>query len=336
MITINDVAELAGVSKSTVSRVINNNGYVNDDTRKKVEDVIRKYHYSPSSLAKGLSKNETNSIGVVIPEIDNEFFSEILSGINEIIDEHDLTMICCDTNNNGFREERALNMLAQQRVKGLIITPAEEYADLEAANKLRKTLKNLNVPIVVLDRHVENSQWDGVFYDNFHSAYSATEALILEKHKKIGIITGDLSLQIARERFEGYKQALEDYEIELDTKYVYIGNFGIAKAYQISRKIFISGDMPDAILTSNNRTSIGFVKAAKECGVTIGKDIALIGIDHVEILDVLGFEFSCVTRDTKEMGRMAMNVLMERLENPLKERRICIMPYQLLLKGSEK
>ncbi len=130
--TINEVAKLANVSKSTVSRVINKTGYVNEETRIRVEKVIKETNYSPSSLARGLSKKETNYIGIVIPEIDNEFFSEILSGINEGLDENDLTMICCDTNNNGKREQKALQMLAQQRVKGVIITPAEEYQDSDS------------------------------------------------------------------------------------------------------------------------------------------------------------------------------------------------------------
>lgn len=334
--TISEVAKLANVSKSTVSRVINKTGYVNEETRKRVEQVIRETNYSPSSLARGLSKNETNYIGVVIPEIDNEFFSEILSGINEGLDENDLTMICCDTNNNGKREQKALQMLAQQRVKGVIITPAEEYQDHEANSSLRAKLKKVNAPIVILDRHFSNTQWDGVFYDNFNSAYAAAEALINAGHQKIGIITGDLTLQIARERFDGFRQALNDYDIPLIEKYIYKGNFGIQRAYELSKKMFESGDMPDGILTSNNRTSIGFVKAAKDCGIKIGVDIGVVGIDHVEMLDLLGYELSCATRNTKKMGKTALDILLERIANPDMGRKIIIVPYELNLKGSEK
>ena len=334
--TISEVAKLANVSKSTVSRVINKTGYVNEETRKRVEKVIRETNYSPSSLARCLSKNETNYIGVVIPEIDNEFFSEILSGINEGLDENDLTMICCDTNNNGKREQKALQMLAQQRVKGVIITPAEEYQDNEANSSLRAKLKKVNAPIVILDRHFSNTQWDGVFYDNFNSAYAAAEALINAGHQKIGIITGDLTLQIARERFDGFKQALKDYDVPLIEKYIYKGNFGIQRAYELSKKMFESGDMPDGILTSNNRTSIGFVKAAKDCRIRIGVDIGVVGIDHVEMLDLLGYELSCATRNTKKMGKTALDILLERIANPDTGRKIIIVPYELNLKGSEK
>lgn len=336
MITIKEVAELAGVSKSTVSRVLNNNGYVNDETRMKIEEVIKTHNYFPSASARNLSKRETNTIGVVIPEMDNSFFGDILRGITDIVDQNDLSLFYCDTNNDASKEEKALNMLKHQRVRGVIITPAIDYSEANTSKKLRKLLNDLNVPVVVVDREIENSQWDGVFYENFQSAYRATEVLTQQGHKKIGTITGDLQLKIGRDRFSGFKQALEDYDIKLDEKYIYYGDFTIERAYQLAKNMFTSGDMPDAVLTSNNQTSLGFIKAARECGMELGKDMGIIGIDHVKVLDILGYNLSYVTRDSEEMGRVAMRMLLDRMKNPNKERKLCIMPYKLVLKGSEK
>lgn len=336
MITIKEVAELAGVSKSTVSRVLNNNGYVNEETRSKIEEVIKQYNYFPSASARNLSKRETNTIGVVIPEMDNSFFGDILRGITDIVDQNDLSLFYCDTNNDASKEEKALNMLKHQRVRGVIITPAIDYSEASVSKKLRKLLNDLNVPVVVVDREIENSQWDGVFYENFQSAYCATEVLIKEGHKRLGTITGDLKLKLGRDRFAGFKQAMEDYSIELDEKYILYGDFTIEKAYHLAKEMFVSGDIPDAIFTSNNLTSLGFIKAAREAGIELGKDIGVIGIDHVKLLDILGFNLSYVTRDTEEMGRVAMRMLLERMKYPNKERKLCIMPYKLMLKGSEK
>ena len=179
---ISEIAKLAGVSKTTVSRILNNSEHVSDKTREAVLQVIRNNNYAPSSLAQGLAKNENSAIGVIIPEIDNEFFSEVLSGINEVVDQHNLSMICCDTNNNTNREAKALRTLSQQRVRGVIITPAEEGNE-----ELRKALQTLKIPIVVLDRHINNSLWDGVYYDNFNAAYAATEVLVKEGYTKIGV-----------------------------------------------------------------------------------------------------------------------------------------------------
>ncbi|WP_461204822.1 LacI family DNA-binding transcriptional regulator [Clostridium sp. DL1XJH146] len=336
MITIKEIAEEAGVSKSTVSRVLNDTGYVNEETRKKIEDLIKKHNYLPSAMARNLSKRETNTIGVVIPEIDNTFFGEVLKGITEIVDQNDFNIIYCDTNNNAEKEEKALRMLEENRVRGVIMTPAVDYSQPDASNKLRRLLNNLRVPVVIVDREIENSQWDGVFYENYKSAYCATEVLINEGHKKIGIITGDMDLKLARDRFNGFRDAMEDNKICVEDKYIYRGDFSIETAYKISKNIFESEDIPEAIFTCNNRTNLGLIKAATEKEIKIGRDIAAIGIDHIEVLDILGYNFSYVTRDTIEMGRVAMNMLLERFKSPNKERNMCIMPYKLVLKGSEK
>ena len=249
-----------------------------------------------------------------------------------MVDLHNLSMICCDTNNNVEREKKALRVLAQQKVRGVIITPATEKCD-----SLRKALLDLDVPVVVLDRDVPNSRWDGVYYDNVNSAYAATMALIREGYTKIGVITGDMELQIGRERFEGYRMALEDERLELSKAFVKYGDFSVSTAYEISKKMFCSGEMPQAILTSNNRTTLGFLKAARECDVKVGKEIALIGIDHIGILEDLGFPFSCVSRDSRQMGREAINVLLERLNGTITiGRKVSVMPYKLELRGSEK
>ncbi|WP_101908296.1 LacI family DNA-binding transcriptional regulator [Marasmitruncus massiliensis] len=334
--TIKDIADKAGVSKSTVSRVLSGNGYVNEETRKKVESIIEQTHYLPSATARSLSKRETNAIGVIVPEIDNSFFGEILRGITEIVDQNNLTMICCDTNNNAQKEERALSMLGQQRVRGVIITPAIDYSEPNAAKKLRRLLNNLNVPVVVVDREIDNCTWDGVFYENFQSAYCATKVLIEEGHRKIGIITGDLGLKLARERYQGFLQAMEDFDLPVEPRYIYRGDFTIDTAYRLAKNMFESGDIPEAIFTCNNRTNLGFIKAAREKKFKLGRDIAAIGIDHVEVLDILDYNFSYVTRDTVEMGRIAISMLLNRLKNPDMQRNFRIMPYKLVLKGSEK
>ncbi|MBB6214291.1 LacI family transcriptional regulator [Anaerosolibacter carboniphilus] len=335
-LTINDIAKKAKVSKSTVSRVLNNSGYVRKETREKIENVIKENIYYPSATARSLSKKESSTIGVIIPEADNEFFGEVLTGISEIVDEHNMTLIFCDTSNNFLKEERALAMLNMQRVKGLILTPVNDHNYGEAEKKLKQKLKDLKIPIVLLDRGVKNSEWDGVYFENYKSAYSATEILIKEGHKKIGIITGDLKLKIGQDRYKGYLGAMEDYGMEIINEYIYEGNFSVEKAYELSKQFIESKDLPDAIITCNNRTTLGFIKALKEYNLTLGKDIAAIGIDSNKVLDILGYNFSYVARDAVEMGRVAMHRLLERFEDPNKQRVECIMPYKIYLKGSEK
>ena len=335
-LTIVDIAKLAGVSKSTVSRVLNGTGYVNEDTRKKVEAVIAEHKFRPSATARSLCRQESNTIGVVIPEMGNTFFAEVLKGIGDAIEKKGMTMILCDTDNNSERQYRALNMIKEQRVKGLILTPANDYSEDAENRKLKKQLKELDVPVVLLDRQVENSVWDGIYFENYMSAYSATEQLIKAGNRRIGVITGDLKLKIGRDRYQGYLQAMEDNNLKVEDKYVMQGDFTIERAYELMKSCIENGDIPDAVLTCNNRTSLGFMKALAEKKLELGRDIAAIGIDRIEVLEILDVPFSYVVRESVEMGIKAVEKLLERIENPDKQREIYVMPFEIVLKGSEK
>lgn len=202
--------------------------------------------------------------------------------------------------------------------------------------KLQRQLDNLKIPIVILDRPIEHSQWDGVFFENFGSTYAATEVLIKEGHKNIGIITGNLDIKIGRDRYKGFIRAMEDYGIPIQEKYILEGNFSQEKAYLLMQESIINGNIPDAILTCNNRTTLGFLRAINEYEIKLGIDIAAIGVDRIQLLDILNFKFSYVGRDTVEMGRITMNKLLKRFEDIDKAKGITIIPYKVVLKGSEK
>lgn len=334
MVTIKEIANLAGVSKSTVSRVINNSGYVSREKKEQIEKIIKEYNYQPSAAAVSLSKKESNTIGVIIPEIDNQFFGEVIKGITEEADKNDFSLICFDTQNNGEKELKALSALAQHRVRGIIITPALGYEDMESVEKLREALEKINVPVVVIDRDFNYSHLDTVYFQNYESGYLATESLIKAGNKRIGIIQGDMNLKIARERFRGYKDAMSDYKLEIKNTDILEGNFSKTTAYKLTCKMIESGDLPDAMVTSNNRTTIGFIKALTE-KLKIGEDIALVGIDRIEMLEDLGFDFSYINRDNEEMGRLGIRMLFNREENPDAQRALWIVPCSVVLNGSE-
>jgi len=336
LITIKDVAQLAGVSKATVSRVLNNSGYVNEATRQKVEAIMKENQYIPSASAVSLSRQETSTIGVLVPEIDNMFYGDVLHGITEVADQNELSLIFFDTQDDGEKEARALRTLSQQRVRGLILSPAVDYSNDAMASNLRKQLNALNIPVVIVDRDSDNMPWDGVFYENYQSSYQAAIELYKAGNRRLGVITGDLKLKIGRDRLEGFRQGVLDCGLKLKDEDIFEGDFLIPRAYELSKAMFRSGDWPQAMYTSNNSTSLGFLKAAHECGIEIGKDIAVFGNDRIDILDMLGIPFSCVYRDNHEMGHVALRMLLERIENPDRPRNICMIPYSVQLSGSEK
>ena len=335
MKTIYEIAELAGVSKSTVSRVLNDSGYVSPHVREKVVQVVKDTGYKPSSVARSLSKGKSYSIGVVIPEMGNSFFGEIIRGIAEVTDEMGWSLICCDTSNSIKKEDKALMALSNQRVRGLILTPAEERNKKER-EKLEKSLSELEAPVVLLDRHLKGSSLSGVFYENEESGYLATKELIKAGNKTVGIITGDLKLQIARERFKGYARAMKEAGLPIEVPYILKGDFSVKTAYELTKALIQKGDMPQGIVTCNNLTSLGFLKAMRELKLRIGHDIAVVGIDNNEVLEILDYNFSSVSRDVDAMGRTAMLLLKDLLEKDKYEQKIKTAPCILQLRGSEK
>ena len=155
IITIKDVAEMAGVSKATVSRVMNNSGYVAAETRRKIESIMEAYNYVPSALAVNLSRQETNVVGVVFPEIENVFYSDILHGITQVADELDLSLVLFDTQNDLEREKKAFRVLQQQKVRGIILGPSVDYPETAKGRELLANLKEYSVPIGIIDRDFE-------------------------------------------------------------------------------------------------------------------------------------------------------------------------------------
>lgn len=335
IITIKDVAEMAGVSKATVSRVMNNSGYVAAETRKKIEDIMERHNYLPSALAVNLSRQETKTVGVVLPEIGNAFYSDILHGVTQAADELNLSLALFDTQNSLEKERKAFRVLQQQKVRGIILGPSVDYPETAEGRALLASLQEYAAPIVIVDRDFENMPWDAVLYENYQSSYRAALELYRAGNRRMAIITGDMELKIGRDRFEGFRKGVEDCGLTLREEDIYYGSFRMKRAYELAQELLSREDLPDAVYTCNNLTTLGFLKAMSEKGMLIGEDIALMGNDRIETLDILGIPFSCVYRDNYEMGRMAIRLLRERVEHPGKARSIDMVPYQVKLKGSE-
>lgn len=334
-INIRDIAREAKVSSTTVSRVLNNSGYVKDETKALILKKIKELNYTPSAVARSLSKNESTTIGVIVPDIENPFFAEIIKGISSLVYEKNLNIILCDTNETVSREIKSLNMLKEQRILGIIITPTND--NNEVSNDQLSILENMGIPIVLIDRDVKHSNFDGVFIDNIRGAYEATTALIKEGHRKIAIIAGPNSSKPGRDRLTGYKKALRINDIELDERLLLCGDFKLDSGYTCTQEILKIEDRPTAILVCNNMMNLGCIKAIYENKLKIPNDIAIIGFDEVKMLDVVGLNISVVSSPNIEMGRKAMELLLKKLDKkePTANVRMTLLS-KLLLKGSEK
>lgn len=334
-ITINDIAERAQVSLATVSRVINNSGYVSEATRKKVLRVIEELDYTPNGIARNLSKNEPNTIGVIVPDITNSYFGEIIKGISEVAETKDFNIVFFNTDDNIDKEIRALRLLKKQGVKGVIMTPA--FGEDEFNSEYLNALENMEVPLVLAASSVKYAKLNGVFVDNIKGAFDAVNYFIKEGHTKIGIITGRLNSEPALDRLNGYKKALAFNNIGINEDYIFRGDYRLRTAYDITKEVLDMKDGPTALLISSNMMTLGCIRAMYSENKSIPEDLAIIGFDKLDLLDILGIGISYVDDSPVELGRAAANMLLELSEGTEKKdiKEITISP-NLVLKGSEK
>ena len=237
-VTIYDVAQHAGVSLSTVSRVLNNSGYVKQETRDKIYAAIEDLNYIPSTVARSLSKNENHNIAVVTPDITNPFFGEVIKGITKELDQTDFDLIFYNTNENVHKELHALQSIIKNRVRGLIITPVMETS--QKSIELLKDIQKMDIPIVLIDRDISGLKCDGVFIDNVTGAYEATKLLLNENHRRIAIIHGPMSSIPGHERLKGYLEAYHSINMVPPRSLQSTGNFMYESGVEATKKILKS------------------------------------------------------------------------------------------------
>lgn len=331
---IKDIAQIAGVSSATVSRVINDSGYVSDATRKKVTEIIKKYDYVPNLTARSLSKKVSSYIGVVIPDIENEFFSKMTTGISTVAGSGDFNIQLLNSNEDIEIENKFLQGIVGHDLAGLIIAPVA--CDNVYCRDRLNLLHSQGLPIVLIDRDIDGLKLPSVFVDNINSSYEAVKALLDEGHRKIGIITGPMNSKPGRERYLGYLKALKDYDTEINPSYIVNGDFRLEKAYRGCKSLLDLKDPPTAIFSSNNFSTLGCIKAFNEKGLKLSEDISLVGFDDIEVLSILNFNLSTVHRHAKMQGMEAMKLLLEMINGKVVKNKEIIVPSELILRGSEK
>lgn len=335
--TIKDVARLAGVGIATVSRVLNNSGYVKQSTRERVMDAASQLSYAPNIVARSLSRSSSDIIAVIIPDITNPFFSEAIRGITAVLNNTSFSLVFYNTNEDQYVEQRALESLQGRGIAGLIFSPEQENNPV-AAEHVRK-LQSAGIPTVLLDRDLMEVDCDRVLIDNVTGARRATESLLAAGHRRIAIIHGPENTTPGRERLQGWREALCSYNITPAPELCFSGNFSYESG--LEQTIAILSTAPDvtAIFSCNNIMTLGCIKALRDAGRLIPEDIALVGFDGLD--STLCGNISHVSRPTAEMGKEAVNILLRRIFAHLPDYSLCqnerhVMGTDLVLKGSER
>lgn len=303
MPTISDISKKAGVSTATVSRYINQSGYVGKKASENIEAAIQALDYAPNAAAVSLSKKTSQVIGVMVPEISNPFFSKVLDGITKEAEKAGYVVMIFDTNESIEKELSALKALKQQNVCGLLLTPVCD--DQRKNPEFYNALKKMTFPTVFMDREVSDYEASGVFYDNFKGMYDLTESLIEEGHHSVTLVAGDESLKLGRDRTEGYKKSINHESI-------ICGCFDREKA-RVATLNLLKNHQPDAIVSSNNMMTEGVIQALHEMDLT--NQITIASFDKIYWAEFVKMHITHLDRNPSDMGHHAVELLLEQLKS---------------------
>lgn len=307
-ITIKYIAQMAGVSVTTVSKIINKKDQdISDKTKEKVLKIIEDHNYVPSALATSLVTKKTNTIGLLVPDISNAFFSELARGVEDKANCEGYNVILCNTDDDPDKEIDYLNVLKAKYVDGIIF--------LSAALSNHSAVIELNLqgfPVVVLDRTLSVENIITVCLDNIAGGYVATKHLAEFSHKKIGCITGPLRNKVAKHRFDGYKKALDEMQINFNKHYVYEGNFKTESGETGANELIKAG--VTAIFACNDMMAYGVYKAGQLLGIKIPQDISVVGFDDIYLSEILVPPLTSVKQPAYEMGIMSVSMLIKSIK----------------------
>jgi LacI family transcriptional regulator, galactose operon repressor len=329
-VTLADIARELGVSKMTVSRAINDHPLISPETRNRVLEVAKRMNYQPNQYARALATKRSHLIGVVVPDLMNLYFAEVLRSIESVIRPAGFQLLICSAEEDPSRELGEVEALLQ-RTDGLIISSVLSPTDTKA---YRKILKD-GAKLVLVDRTMERLNCPAVATDNVLVGRIATEHLIKLGHRRVGHLRGDSS-SVGEERLEGYRQALAANKLKYDESLVRACGLLESEGYEAMRKWLAEGDVPKAIFAVNDPAAIGAMQALSAAGLTPGRDVALVGAGNIHYGDILGVPLSTVSWSRSEMGEQAARLLIgliEGKETPKKAARV-VLPPELVIRSS--
>ncbi|NWG15535.1 MAG: LacI family DNA-binding transcriptional regulator [Chloroflexi bacterium] len=328
-ITIHDVADYAGVSRATVSRVLNNNPAVDQALRLRVEDAIQALGYQPNRTARRLRAQSSNVIGLIISDIRNPYFLSIIQGVEDVAYAHQMSLILCNSDEDPTKEQMYLRVMEAEHVAGLIMVPSQSSEEQQLSR-----LKKIGIPVILLDRVADDFEVDAVKVDNERGAADAVRHLIALGYRRIATITGPVHLTTGRERYTGYRSALEANGLAYDEALVKIGNFKTESGYQLTRELLAMAEPPDAIFVSNNMMTLGALRALREQEIRVPQEMALVGFDDMPWSGDLYSPLTVVSQPTYELGQEATNLLLRRLADPGLPFRTVILQTRLIVRES--
>ncbi|MDF9855755.1 DNA-binding LacI/PurR family transcriptional regulator [Paenibacillus sp. PastF-1] len=329
-ITIKDVARLAGVSVATVSRVMNGRDRVSDATRKKIQRIIEELNFVPNTMAASMVNKKTHMLAVVVPEIQNPFYTAVIGGTVEAAKKEGFSTLVVSTYNDEAEEEEFFEGFLGRNVDGIILIGTHKEAGF---------YRNIRKPTILVDRYINDCGHDGVLIDNFRGAYEAAKHFVEYGHERIAIIDGAHDFNDGKDRYWGYHQALHEHGIVPEPGYHKQGKWLEEDGYRFTMELMQSAEPPTAIFATNNVICTGAIKAIRDLNLRIGEDISLIGFDENELAQFVQPRVTVVGRPMREMGIQATEMLIQKIKTPpgeqTKLKRI-VLDVELIKRGSVK
>ncbi len=308
-VTIKDIAEKLGISVSTVSRALKDHPDISLKTRQAVKELAKLLGYKPNLIALNLKHSKTNTIGLIVPEVEHHFFSKIINGIEEVAYENNYNVLVVQSNESYMREVLNTQTLIANRVDGVLVSFSKETQDYSHFQQM----VDYEIPMVFFDRVIENFHADGVVVDDYSGAFSAVNHLISKGCRRIAIYSSPQHLLIGKNRFEGYKDALEKNGLTFNKNLVYACDT-IDSAMKISRSVLKKQDRPDGIFAVNDLTAIGVMKVAKHLGIRVPEDLKVVGFENSRSSTISEPELTSVDQFGYNLGKKSAELLLKRIK----------------------
>jgi LacI family transcriptional regulator len=303
MSTIRDVAAEAKVSVATVSRVLNNNGYVNEDTRKTVLKAIEKLEYKPNAVARSLFKKQSKTIALIVPDIKNPFFPEVARAIEDVLNDKEYTLILCNSDEHEEKEKKYFDAMKQKYVDGVIIV---------TSTLTPKHIEKNDIPVVALDRPI-NQSIPSVSVNNYEGAKQAVQYFQSIGCKKIAHVRGPENVVNAYERYKGYLNEVYN-DSWFDEEYIINGNFNVLETAKSTMALLSQYPDIDGVFAGNDYMALGVLKAAAQLGIKVPQDLSVIGFDGIQLCELTSPEITTMAQPIYEVGVAAAQLLLDMIE----------------------
>ena len=329
--TIKDIARLANVSTTTVSHVLNSTRQVSEDLSNRVQVAIRDLEYKPNAMARALRVHSSKTLGLIVPDNSNPFFSEIALGAEDCAFRHGYSLFLCNSRHDSARELTYMTTLSTYAVDGLILSAVS--GDLDQLSEFVKS----GIPLVVVDRKLAAPDIEFIHSDHIEGAREATQHLVEFGHRRIGIITGPMDVHSALDRIQGFEEILNEHGIPNDPDLSVRGDFQVESGRRAAQEMMELPDPPTAIFACNDMMAIGALQTLRTLGLGVPEDVSLVGFDDIFLASLLDPPLTTVAQSAYTIGEMAVARLVERMNGSknLMTQEFCL-PTDLIIRKSTR